>query len=288
MRRLALHILTIALTVVSCGSTKNYLDPEGPRMEGHTSGGRPAASTPDTVKVISYNVKFGRKVSKAIEELRSVPYLKLADIILLQEMDGDGVRTIADSLGLEYVYYPASVHRAHGKDFGNAILSRWPMQDFRKILLPFSKPMDDQKRIAVGATVVAGDLRIRVFSVHTETFWMNYEKRLAQADSLIQAVSRDYSNVIIAGDFNTPFSRNVRDITEAFGESGFIRASAGTGWTARVLPFGLWKMELDHIFVKGFDVVRSGRFEEGHASDHIPLWTILRPACPAALRKPAT
>jgi len=288
MRKLPVYISVLALAALSCGSTKNYLDPEGPRLEGHYAGARPPAATPDTVKVISYNVKFGRKVGTAIEELRSVPYLRLADIILLQEMDGDGVRTIADSLDLEYVYYPASVHRAHGKDFGNAVLSRWPMKDYRKVLLPYSKPADDQRRIAVGATVVAGELSIRVFSVHTETFWMNYDKRLAQADSLIRSVSGDYPNVVIAGDFNTPFSRNVRDITDAFGESGFIRASAGAGWTARVLPFGLWKAELDHIFVKGFEVVRSGRFEEGHASDHIPLWTILKPVSPAGPRRPPT
>ncbi len=192
-------------------------------------------------------------------------------------MDGEGVKLIADSLDLEYVYYPASVHKAHGKDFGNAVLSRWPIEDFRKVILPHSKPTDDQRRIAVGATVMAGGLKIRVFSVHTETFWMNYDKRLEQADSLVRAISKDYSQAIIAGDFNTPFGRNVKDIENTFAASGFVRANSGVGWTARVLPFGLWKMELDHIFVKGFEVVRSGKFEEGEASDHVPLWTILRP-----------
>ncbi len=267
----------LALAALSCGSINNYLDPEGPRIDGHCAGGAPCDTAPDTVKVISYNVKYGEKISTAIDELRTVPYLSHADIILLQEMDGEGVRIIADSLDLEYVYYPASVHKAHGRDFGNAVLSRWPIEDFRKVLLPHSKPTDDQKRIAVGATVIAGGLRIRVFSVHTETFWMNYDKRLEQADSLVRAVSKEYSHLIIAGDFNTPFGRNVKDIEKSFTASGFVRANSGVGWTARVLPFGLWKMELDHIFVKGFDVIRSGKFEEGQASDHVPLWTILRP-----------
>jgi endonuclease/exonuclease/phosphatase family metal-dependent hydrolase len=280
MKRLPVSLLILALTASSCGSIKNYLDPEGPVLEGDYAGESHRADTPDTIKVISYNVKFGKKIDTAIEELRTVPYLRLADIILLQEMDGAGVRIIADSLDLEYVYYPASVHRAHGRDFGNAVLSRWPIEDFRKILLPHSKPTDDQKRIAVGATVAAGDLRIRVFSVHTETFWMNYDKRLEQADSLVRAVSRDYSHLVIAGDFNTPFGRNVKDIEKSFTASGFVRASSGVGWTARVLPFGLWKMELDHIFVKGFEILGAGKFEEGKASDHVPLWTILKPLPP--------
>lgn len=280
MKRYSTFILLIALAALSCGSINNYLDPEGPRIDGDCAEGVPCDTPPDTVKVISYNVKFGKKVDTAIDELRTVPYLSRADIILLQEMDGEGVRAIADSLELEYVYYPASVHKAHGKDFGNAVLSKWPIEDFRKVLLPHSKPTDDQKRIAVGATVVAGGMRIRVFSVHTETFWMNYDKRLEQADSLVRAVSKEYSHLIIAGDFNTPFGRNVKDIEKSFTDSGFVRANSGVGWTARVLPFGLWKMELDHIFVKGFEVIRSGKFEGGQASDHVPLWTILKPLPP--------
>ncbi|MCK4548586.1 MAG: endonuclease/exonuclease/phosphatase family protein [Candidatus Krumholzibacteria bacterium] len=280
MKRFTAYLFILSLAAISCGSINNYLDPEGPRLEGHYAGDAPQESTPDTIKVISYNVKFGEKVNTAIDELRTVPYLSHADIILLQEMDGEGVRLVADSLDLEYVYYPASVHKTHGRDFGNAVLSRWPIEGFRKVLLPHSKPTDDQKRIAVGATVVAGELRIRVFSVHTETFWMNYDKRLEQADSLIRAVSKDYSHLVIAGDFNTPFGRNVKDIEKSFTASGFVRANSGVGWTARVLPFGLWKMELDHIFTKGFDVIAAGKFEGGEASDHVPLWTILRPLPP--------
>ena len=283
MKKYPVYLILLLLAAVSCGSINNYLDPEGPRFEGDYACGDPQENAPDTVKVISYNVKYGKKVSTAIEELRTVPYLRRADIILLQEMDGEGVRIIADSLDLEYVYYPASVHKAHGRDFGNAVLSKWPIEDFRKIILPHSKPTDDQKRIAVGATVVACNLRIRVFSVHTETFWMNYDKRLEQADSLVRAVSKDYSHIIIAGDFNTPFGRNVKDIEKSFAASGFLRANSGVGWTARVLPFGLWKMELDHIFTKGFEVIAAGKFEEGQASDHVPLWTILKPLQPDSL-----
>ncbi len=96
----------------------------------------------------------------------------------------------------------------------------------------------------------------------------------------MRAVSKNYSHVIIAGDFNTPFGRNVKNIAKSFTASGFVRANSGVGWTARVLPFGLWKMELDHIFTKGFEVVAAGKFEEGQASDHVPLWTILNPLPP--------
>ena len=216
-------------------------------------------------------------VPEAIEDLRGVPGLGDAEIILLQEMDGDGVRTIADSLDLEYLYYPASVHRSHGKDFGNAILSRWPIDEPRKIVLPYKRLFSDQRRIAAAATVDAGGLRIRVVSIHTETFWMSREKRVDQADSLLEALSRDYTHVVVGGDFNTPFRSSVEDLEETFSRRGFVRASAGIDWTAKMPPFGLFKMELDHIFTKGFEVARAGTFEEAEASDHVPLWVVVHP-----------
>lgn len=282
---LAACMLTFLL-LVSCGSTKNYLDPSGPAY----AGGDAVCDTArcDSIVVVSYNVKFGKKIPAAIEDLRSMASKRRADIILLQEMDGEGVRTIADSLGLEYLYYPASVHRSHGKDFGNAILSRWPIEEPRKIVLPYGKPFSDQRRIAAAATVDTGDLRIRVISIHTETFWMSRDKRIDQADSLLEALSRTYTHVVVGGDFNTPFRSSIEDLEELFLRRGFVRASAGVDWTAKMPPFGLFKTELDHVFAKGFEVSSRGTFEAAEASDHIPLWVVvrprremrLRPACP--------
>lgn len=267
--------IVISLMLSSCGSMKNYLDPDGPAYAG---GATPAHLTaPDSIRIVTYNVKFGRQIPAAIEELRGAPGISMADIVLLQEMDGAGVRTIADSLGLEYLYYPASVHRSHGKDFGNAILSRWPIEEPRKIILPYSRPLSDQRRIAVAATVDTGGLRIRVVSIHTETFWMSHEKRIDQADSLLEAISGEYDNVVVGGDFNTPFRGGIEDLEGIFAHRGFVRASAGVDWTARMPPFGLLKMELDHIFTKGFEVVRRGTWEGAEASDHIPLWVVVRP-----------
>jgi endonuclease/exonuclease/phosphatase family metal-dependent hydrolase len=274
-RHIAAVFIIMPLLLSACGSMKNYLDPSGPSYAG---GSVPAPrSIPDSIRVVSYNVKFSKRIPAAIEELRDAPGIRGADIVLLQEMDEPGVRAIADSLGLEYLYYPASVHRSHGKDFGNAILSRWPITEPRKILLPYERPMSDQRRIAVAATVDAGGLLIRVVSIHTETFWMSREKRIDQADSLLEALSREHTHVIVGGDFNTPFHSSIEDLEGIFTRRGFVRASAGVEWTAKMPPFGLFKMELDHIFTKGFDISGNGTWEKAEASDHIPLWVLARP-----------
>jgi endonuclease/exonuclease/phosphatase family metal-dependent hydrolase len=86
----------------------------------------------DHFKVVNWNIKFGEKIDKAIEAFRDVEALKNADLILLQEMDEDGVKRIAYDLGLNYVYYPASIHDRTGRAFGNAILARWPMHSYQR------------------------------------------------------------------------------------------------------------------------------------------------------------
>ncbi|MDD3643571.1 MAG: endonuclease/exonuclease/phosphatase family protein [Candidatus Krumholzibacteria bacterium] len=268
-------LICASLVLSSCGSVQNYLDPAGPAYAG---GSVPADRTaPDSIRVVTYNVKFARKVPLAIEELRRAPGISGADIILLQEMDSEGVGAVAESLGLEYLYFPASVHRSNGKDFGNAILSRWPIGEPRKIVLPHASPLSDQRRIAAAATVDAGGLRIRVVSIHTETLWMSSGKRIEQADSMLQVLSREYAHVIVGGDFNTPFRSSIEDLEKVFTRRGFRRASDGADWTAKILPFGLFNVELDHIFTKGFEPVRSGTWKEAEASDHVPLWALVRP-----------
>jgi endonuclease/exonuclease/phosphatase family metal-dependent hydrolase len=35
-------------------------------------------------------------------------------------------------------------------------------------------------------------------------------------------------------------------------------------------------LELDHLFVKGMEVVSSGKVEDAAASDHLPIWLSVR------------
>jgi len=76
-------------------------------------------------------------VDEAIKNMRDNSNLSGANIILLQEMDETGTEKIAKSLHYDYIHYPATVHPQTGRNFGNAILSKWPLQDVKKILLPY-------------------------------------------------------------------------------------------------------------------------------------------------------
>jgi endonuclease/exonuclease/phosphatase family metal-dependent hydrolase len=129
MRRLLPLILAAALT--ACATASNYTDPGAPRYVG----GHPAApEARPLLRIVTFNIAHAHHIAEAITCLVAPP-LRDADIVLLEEMDAPGAEKIAAALQRAYVYYPGS-KRGSEPDMGNAILSPWPIDDTRKLLLP--------------------------------------------------------------------------------------------------------------------------------------------------------
>ena len=86
--------VSLAATFLSfaCTTRENYLELDGPRYEADYSA-HLVSRAPETLKIVSYNVKYGEKVGVALALLANTPELRDADIILLQEMHADGVDT---------------------------------------------------------------------------------------------------------------------------------------------------------------------------------------------------
>ena len=267
---LKLFVFVLISFVFSCTSIKTYPDASGPRFCGGYREFTPTFK--DTVTVATFNIANAAKIQQAITELSGSPDLSKADIILLQEMDERGSDRIAGALKTTYVYYPAT--NKNGKNFGNAILSMWPLSDDRKYVLPHDYPFHKSPRAAVSAVVKIDDLAILTFSVHTHTILLSEEKRLAQVDSLVNDISQKWHYVVVGGDFNSPGTPNVEAIEKIFKKHGFQRASEKAGPTVEVGPLDL---TLDHIFTKGFQVAAAGKLESSRASDHLPVWVKLIP-----------
>jgi endonuclease/exonuclease/phosphatase family metal-dependent hydrolase len=253
--------------MTSCASVSNFTDPLEPRFEGNFSDEQ--AEFDQTIEVVSYNISYGEDIDQAISELTGFDELSDADIILLQELDEAGTESIARSLGYNFVYYPASIHSHHNKNFGNAILSKWPISDPEKILLPYASPRNQQTRIAVKAIVTIDGIQIPTYSVHTETFWLGPKKRNAQIDALVDSIDGNYQYIIVGGDFNTLTPGSLKYLETKFDQIGVERASAGTGYSAGFAPLGF---TLDHIFAKGMPAIEVGNSEQAKASDHFPIW----------------
>jgi endonuclease/exonuclease/phosphatase family metal-dependent hydrolase len=264
--RLALVLLAALGCGTACRAAVNYAAPDGPRYIGSVPPVRADLPQrgPDTVRVVTFNIKFALHVDRAAELLRSIPTLYPADIVALQEMDELGVRTLAAALGMSYVYYPATVHPRTGRDFGNAILSRWPIMGDRKIVLPHLGRFHRAGRAAVGATVLVGAIPVWVYSLHLGT---QFEIGPGSKREQVRAVLRDaanYPRVIVAGDMNS----------HGIGREFVAHAYR---WPTEHQPGTDHFFNWDHIFLLGLgDPPSSGVVRDNHkASDHRPVWAVV-------------
>ncbi|GAB4539768.1 MAG: hypothetical protein Kow0063_28880 [Anaerolineae bacterium] len=246
----------------------NYEDPLGPRYEGWFTGGQPAFE--GRLKVVTYNINRGLAVDRAIEELKAFEALRDPDILLLQEMDERGTEQVARALGHNFVYYPASVFPWTGRNFGNAILTRWRIVDSSKIILPYRGLVNQQLRIAVRATIAIDGMEIVAYSVHTETYTLPPHQRKAQVSAIVEDIGNGNGHVVVGGDFNTVSKRSIRRMAGQFAEIDLVQATAGLGPTVSVL--GWQPVALDHIFTRGLRVLGAGKVDVIAASDHFPVW----------------
>lgn len=187
-------------------------------------------------------------------------------------MDEAGTERIARELGLNYVYFPAAIEPTYGKNFGNAVLTRWPIIDSQKLILPHKSFSNRMNRIATRATIRIHGVDILVYSVHTESVFTFSQFREDQYTSVLDNVGPSAKLVIVGGDFNTFTQADVKEIDENFKQAGFMRASEGSGHS--LVKYGI-EVSSDHIFTKGLVVKEAGKLAGATASDHLPIWVTL-------------
>lgn len=246
----------------------NFCDCDSPRYEASHAGDPPAFT--GEITVVSWNIKFCLKVGTAIAELQEVPALRGADILLLQEMDEDGVESIGRELKYNYIYYPATVHTRTGRKFGNAVLTKWPVSCSRKLQLPHQSPRTGEMRIATRAHLDVAGHDLLAYSVHTETFALSSAKRQEQFQALAADIAGEtHEHVLVGGDFNTVRGKDIARLEEWFAGVGMERVSTGAEPTIRAAMIGF---SFDHIFTRGLANIEKDVWKETKASDHYPVW----------------
>jgi endonuclease/exonuclease/phosphatase family metal-dependent hydrolase len=163
---------------------------------------------------------------------------------------------------------PSAVHPTSGRDFGVGILSRWPILEPRKLVLPHRHRLRGLQRAAVAATVATPLGPVRVYGVHLETPLGATNGARADQARLVLADAATWSGpVIVAGDFNgAGGDRAVED-------AGFIWLTRRIGGTAGPLS-------IDHIVVR--DLCAGAGRAAGRGvvprgiSDHRPVWAVVQ------------
>jgi endonuclease/exonuclease/phosphatase (EEP) superfamily protein YafD len=266
LARRALPFLFATVLLAACRTGRNDTAPDVPRY-ADTRPADASPARPASLLLVSFNIAFARHVDRALAVLRAEPAVRRPEVLLLQEMDAPSVACIARELGMAYVYNPALLHRGTGRDFGNAVLSRWPIIAEERLVLPHRSLFTRTQRIATAATIDVAGLPVRVYSAHLGTFTeITPRARRDQLRHLLANAER-FSHVVIGGDMNG-------------GGVARVALDRGFGWPTqsgpRTTSLGRW----DHLLPRGFardgriaGTVRDVRGSRDPKRDHKPVWT---------------
>jgi endonuclease/exonuclease/phosphatase family metal-dependent hydrolase len=196
-----------------------------------------AAPARDRYRFVAWNLERGIELEGQLDALRSHPYLRGADVLLLTETDLGMARTqnrnvareIARELGLYYAFVPCYLNLSKGAGLeyhaegenelglhGNAILSRYPLRRVRAIRLKngFDKMAGREKRLGSQAAVVAEvefpNYGLVAVSSHLDAN-SSQRHRAAQIRDILNGLGRDLP-VVIGGDWNTTTYNSSRPV----------------------------------------------------------------------------
>ena len=269
MQRYALLILIILCS--SCTSLIKYSENNKPKYLSNKF--QATEEIDSSLKIICFNIEKSEKIDLAIKELKEDKHTEKIDILFLQEMDENGVIQIADSFNLNYIYFPFTKDPHSQKNFGNAVLSKFEIKQPQKLILPHLGK-NNRLRAATKCQIEINNETYLLYSIHQSTVTMKDSKRVDQLNALMMDLEKEYKNfdqIIIGGDFNTLFKRDLKRTVRKFEAQGFEFATSGIGHTSAAL-FNIVKPLNDHIFIKKGQVIKKGKLKNSKSSDHIPIY----------------
>lgn len=222
------------------------------------------------IKVMSYNIHRGinNNGKLDLDGIVNVIRESEANIIALQEVERFSVRTgfrdqieyIADKLSMKYAY-GKSINILNGQ-YGNAILSKFPIEDYEVSKLPSNG--EGRTILRTGLNVYG--YRILFYSTH---LGLDQGERDMQVEEIVRLIANN-RYTILSGDFNSKADK-LGAITEryidcaGFGNNHEIATFEGKGLSERI----------DYIFVSKDFRVKKYDVQKRDASDHYAIISTL-------------
>ncbi len=228
-----------------------------------------------------------------------------ADVIALQEVWGDTAdnygKILAEKLGYHYAH--ADCMTMNGTGFGNAILSRWPIEKSETLTLSGSQETGETRN-AIYARIDGPRGAFDFFCTHLNWRYEQSHIRQAQVREVAEFVKKNTSGKmppILCGDFNAePMSDEIRALTglTTAAASGLVfhdawavaGQGAGLTWDNQN-PFVAAEFEpdrrIDYIFagrpkargrghVTDIEIIGNAPFDGVWPSDHFGLLAKIR------------
>ncbi len=190
-----------------------------------------------TIRVMTYNIHHGEGTDGKLDLERIAKLIRQqqADIVALQEVDRGVERTARRDLIVELAAL-TKMSYAFGKnidyqggDYGNAILSRFPIVKQQNLHYKMLRPGEQRGLLQVVLKVEGKQLLL--LNTHLD-YRGDDAERLKNIDEIRQILEQYKSlPVILCGDFNdTPNSPTHRKVKEAF-EDGWKSVGKGEGFS---------------------------------------------------------
>ena len=237
------------------------------------------ASAPLRVRVLTYNIHHAEGVDKALDLDRIARVIRSAepDLVALQEVDRKATRTksvdqpaeLSRLTGLAVAFGPNIP--LQGGDYGNAVLSRWPIARSENHRLPNVEAGEQRGVLEVHVTPPGLGTPIVLWATHFDHRGNDAERRASAAAIEALIASQPAVPALLAGDLNdVPASPTL--------------TALGVHWTRSnptvlpTIPAGKPSRQIDYVLFRPADRWRAPEtrvLDEAVASDHRPVLAVL-------------
>ena len=279
------RILTAAallLVVAACNKDENYNDKYGDRAVIPPKG--------QSLRVMTYNIYGARATSPAnaadLDALAEVIRRQDPDFVTLNEVDvftnrtGKDVhqaRDLAEKLGMEW-HFSKAIDR-DGGEYGDAVLSKYPILEKRSYRLPCAaeQPGEDRALCVIRVQIDGKDLYVA--STHLDHL-SGDASRLVQATEIRRIRDTELEgDLILCGDLNAiPSSNVIATMTSFLTNTGPIdQYTFPSDDPSRKIDYIMYA-PIEHFGVQNCQVVSRGDQQVGgvDASDHRPVIADIR------------
>lgn len=221
------------------------------------------------LRVMTFNIRHARGLDGKVNLSRIVSDIKHGDpdIVALQEVDRfhirsrfvDQVNHFKKALNMD-AYFSPSLYYYGIAEYGNVILSKYPLYNRKIDLLPGIK----EERSLLSAQVKIGDYEVTLFTTHLGVL---EEEREMQMPIILDKLHQVDGPAIFLGDMNMDHSHSLlQAIAEPWTKAELIH-DTGTFYLGG---------EIDHIFAGPYvDTINAWTIQTD-ASDHMPVVAELR------------
>ncbi len=237
------------------------------------------ATPPVRVRVLSYNIHHGEGVDTVLDLDRIARVIRSVtpDLVSLQEVDRRAARSksvdqpaeLAGLTGL-HVVFGANIP-LQGGDYGNAVLSRWPILRSENHRLPNVDAGEQRGVLEVHVEAPGAGSPLVLWATHFD-HRPNDAERVASAQAIEDRVlTQPGVPALLVGDLNdVPSSPTLAALVRRW-----TRSNADVQPT---IPVARPARQIDHVLFRPADrwrVIETRVLDEAVASDHRPLFAIL-------------